>query len=386
MDQHSAAVQESHDLTRRALAHIEANTLDIAADIWTESRGAFVSQERFEADRAMLLGVPHVIAWAGEIAEPGQYITKDVMGIPVLVARSRTGELRAFVNGCAHRGAQVADGRGTTRIFTCPYHGWTYGLDGRLTGAPAKAMFAGAELDKRRLVELPVSDRHGLVTVGLSADVGVDAHLDSAALPLAGYGFSHTHHFETRRFELATNWKLCVNVNFEGYHFPYVHADSLAPMVTNNSPCDTFGQHARWAFPFRDIVQFADRPSKEWPDQFFGTSVFGLFPSCVLVEAPGTSQMLRIYPGARPGECVAYLSYGTPSAVETEAEREWHSNGMEATCLVLRDEDFPMAESCQRGLDGGVGQVVFGRNEPLLHHFASAWQQALLTTNLAAAH
>ncbi len=112
--------QESLDLTRRVLKHFENDTLDTTDDVWREPRGAYVEQDRFVADVEMLRSVPHVIAWAGEVAAPGQYTTKDVMDVPVLVARGKDGVLRAFINGCAHRGAQGADGCGKTRMLQCP--------------------------------------------------------------------------------------------------------------------------------------------------------------------------------------------------------------------------------------------------------------------------
>ncbi|WP_081290784.1 aromatic ring-hydroxylating oxygenase subunit alpha [Mycobacterium asiaticum] len=368
--------QESLELTRRVLKHLENDTLDTVEDVWHEPREAFVDRDHFEAEVAMLRRVPHVIGWAGEVATPGQYTTKDVMGVPILVVRGREGALRGFVNGCAHRGAQVADGCGTARMFTCPYHGWTYGTDGRLTGAPARKMFAGS-LEGRGLIPLPVSEHAGLITVGLAPGTDIDDALGELAEPLSQYDFGTRHHAETRRFEIATNWKLAVGVNFEGYHFPYVHADTLDPIACNNSVCDSYGRHNRWAFPFRDIVNLADVPESDWPEQFFGTVVYGLFPSCVLIEAPASCQMLRVYPGRNPGECVVYITYGSPTPITTDQEREWYRMSMEAVCNVLCNQDFPMAEACQRGLEGGVAEVLFGRNEPMLHHLASVWRQAL---------
>lgn len=368
--------QESLELTRRVLKHLENDTLDTVEDVWCEPRAAFVDRDHFDAEVAMLRRVPHVIGWAGEVAAPGQYTTKDVLGVPVLLVRGRDATLRAFVNGCAHRGAQVASGCGSARIFTCPYHGWTYDTGGRLTGAPARKMFAGA-LDGRGLVPLPVSEHAGLITVGLTAGTDVDEALGEIAEPLSQYDFGTRQHAETRRFEIAANWKLAVGVNFEGYHFPYVHADTLDPIASNNSVCDRYGRHNRWAFPFRDIVNWVDSPESDWPDQFFGTVVYGLFPSCVLIEAPASYQMLRVYPRRNPGDCVVYITYGSPTPITTDQEREWYRMSMDAVCNVLCNQDFPMAEACQRGLEGGVAEVVFGRNEPMLHHLAWAWRQAL---------
>ncbi|RDH79623.1 hypothetical protein DVS77_05225 [Mycolicibacterium moriokaense] len=368
--------QEALDLTRRVLKHFENGSLDVADDVWREPREAYVDQTRFEADLRMLRSVPHVIGWTGEVATPGAYTTKDVMGIPVLVVRGKNGVLRAFLNGCAHRGAQVAADCGTATLFTCPYHGWAYGLDGRLAGTPARKMFSGA-LDGRGLIPLPVSEAAGLIVVGLGSGVDVADPFGDIAEPLGQYDFATRHHAETRRFDVATNWKIAVDVNFEGYHFPYVHSDTLDPIASNNSVYDIFGRHNRWAFPFRDIVNYRDESETDWPDQFFGTVVYGLFPSCVLIEAPASYQMLRIYPGRTPGDSVVYVTYGSPAPITTDDERQWYRLSMDAVCNVLFNQDFPMAEACQRGLEAGVADVVFGRNEPMLHHLAAVRRQAV---------
>jgi phenylpropionate dioxygenase-like ring-hydroxylating dioxygenase large terminal subunit len=364
-------------MTERVLAHIAHDTLDIADGVWREPRDAFVSAERLEAERGMMCRVPHVIGWAGEISRPGDFTTKDVLGVPVLVVRDRAGEVRAFVNGCAHRGAQVAAGSGNANRLTCPYHGWTYGLDGCLAGAPSRKMFDGANLETRGLIPLPVSVRAGLISVGLEAGVDAGSCLDGVEEALAGFRFAEYEHVETRRFDLAANWKLAVDVNFEGYHFPFLHRNSIDPFVSNNSVCDTFGRHARWAFPFRDIVRLNDLPQDEWPPYFDGTVVYLLFPSCVLIELPQGPQLFRVYPGKAPGESIVYVSQGSAAPVRTDEERAANRATMQGLCALLRDEDFPAAEACQRGLEAGVDHVVFGRNEPMLQHLAATWNDSL---------
>lgn len=365
-------------LTERVLQRTEQESLDLADDVWTEERSSFVDQDRHEADLRMLLRQPHVIGWAGEVAAANSYTTKEVLGIPVLVARSRDGQLRAFLNSCAHRGAQVATGCGRALRLSCPYHGWTYTLDGRLAGAPSRQMFEGLDLESTALRPLPVSEKHGLITVGLSPEVDLEGHLDDLADAFEGYDYGNFVHFDSIRYEVNANWKLAVDINFEGYHFPYAHRDTLDLFVSNHSVVDTFGRHCRWAFPFRDIVDLAPKPREEWPDEFHGTVVFGVFPSTVLVQSSGTAQMMRIYPADKPGESIVHLHYALNEAIPEGDDdlRAFQEAGWEGTKLVLAEEDIPQAEACQRGIAAGMERVVFGRNEPLLQHLAKHWQEA----------
>jgi nitrite reductase/ring-hydroxylating ferredoxin subunit len=361
-------------LAERLRAQIEKEAPQVGVDVCRIAREEYVSPRRLEADKAMFRRVPHVIGWAGEVASPGTYIARDVMGVPVLVTRAQDGRLRAFINACSHRGAAVAQGCGAARRFVCRYHAWTYELDGRLSGVPDRSMFDGVDLDALGLRPLPVSERAGLISVGLAADVDVEAYLDEVEHLLVDHDFATRSHYASRRFDLKTNWKLAVSVNFEGYHFKVLHRKTVDKVATNYSIYDLFGPHALWVFPFRQ-VELGDKV-QAWPFDFSATAVYFLFPSCILVEAPSVTLMLRVYPGDTPGDCTVYMETGSVRPILTDADRAQCEAAHAGTAAVLDDEDFPQAESCQKGLEAGVPNVIFGRSEAILHHLAQQWRQA----------
>lgn len=367
----------SADLTRRVLSLIEQDSLDLADATITVPTDVFTSQERFDADREMMQRVPHVVGWAGEIPEQGDYTTKDVAGTSVLLVHGSNGELNAFVNACAHRGAAVASGCGHAARFTCPYHAWSYDGEGQLVGVPSRNMFDPTVVEGLGLKPLPVRQVAGLLVVALDPTVSLDGVLAEAEPVLAAYGFERYAHAETATLRVQSNWKFVVDVNFEGYHFPSLHKTTLAPYCTNNSAFDTYGPHCRWAFPFRDITKLADSAEEHWPQRFTGTVVYGLLPSTVLVEGVSSSQMIRIYPGERPGESVVHLSMGRHVPIETDEVLEQCRQGLEAALAVLRDEDFPAAEQCQHGAEHALASIVVGRNEPLLQHLHQQWDAML---------
>lgn len=365
------------ELTRRVLRLVEAETLELAdgtVEVLTE---VFTSQDRFEADRAMMARVPHVVGWGGEIRSPGDYTTKDVAGTSVLLVRGEAGEVRAFVNACAHRGTAVASGCGHAARFTCPYHSWSYDREGRLVGLPSRDMFDPSVVEGLGLVPLPAREVAGLLVVALDPANSLDGAFAEVEATLEAYGFDDYGHVETATLHLEMNWKLAVDVNFEGYHFPFLHKATLAPYCTNNSAFDTFGPHCMWAFPFRDIVQLAGVPEETWPERFTGTVVYGMLPSTVLIEGVSSSQMLRAYPGDSPGTCVVHLSQGRHHPIETDEELRAGRDGLQAALDVLRDEDFPAAEQCQHGAERALRNIVLGRNEPLLQHLHRGWDAAI---------
>jgi choline monooxygenase len=157
-----------------------------------------------------------------EVERPGAYFTLDLAGEPLVVVRGQDGALRAFVNVCRHRGSVVARGAGVARSLNCPYHGWVYGLDGRLTGGPPE--FEGVECFDRARSGLP---RVRVETFGPFVFVNLDpaapplseALGDIPAPPPAGA----RPIIERRVYEVECNWKLYVDNYLEGYHVPHVH-------------------------------------------------------------------------------------------------------------------------------------------------------------------
>jgi carnitine monooxygenase subunit len=364
-------------VTKRVLDCVDTDSLETTGDIRREPATVFTDPERFAAEQDMLRQVPHVVGWAGEVRNPGDYTTKDVNGIPVLIVRDESGTLRAFINACTHRGGRVAADCGHALRFTCGYHAWSFKTDGTLAGIPSKEMFSGVDQITLGLRALPVSERAGLLTVGLDSTVDVDHLLDTLDEHLSGFDFADYEHVETRTLRVSANWKLAVDVNFEGYHFAHLHRKSLFPFLTNNSVFDTFGPHCRWAFPMRTISELRQTPEDEWPERFSGGVVYGLFPSCVLLESEVSATMIRVYPGAVPGQAVVHVSEAALTPIVDETVREARTFALDITCAVLRDEDFPAAEQCQQGVEHALSHIVIGKNEPLVQHWHDRWQAAL---------
>lgn len=165
--------------------------------------------------------------WVGhaqDVAKPGDFITFTYADEPILVTRDQAGELHAFSNVCRHRGAIVAHGSGTCRSFTCPYHSWTYGLDGELLGAPEMNGVEKFDPNQFGLRALKVEDWYGNIMV----------NFDPECLPLSTVVGDLDHLFQKydtrdlvvtsrRVYEIPCNWKMLVENNMEAYHFLGTH-------------------------------------------------------------------------------------------------------------------------------------------------------------------
>ncbi|MEO6123944.1 MAG: aromatic ring-hydroxylating dioxygenase subunit alpha [Ilumatobacteraceae bacterium] len=370
------------EITRRIVERIRQGSLDTAAHAMSEPASVFTDPVQFERERtAFFRRGAHVVGWEGEVAEPNSFTTKDVAGLPVLITRDGDGELHAFRNVCTHRGARVADGCGVARRLTCPYHAWTFDTAGNLAGQPDSWAFDGIERATLGLMPLPLASVHGLLVVGLADDVDPAAELASIAPQLSGYSYATHQVICHHNWTLQANWKIAFDVNLEGYHIAALHRATLANLVVNHAIHDTFGRHARWGFPTRAAMSMVDMPEASWPEPAPLTVVHTFFPSCVVLETPVSSQMFRIYPGRHVGESRVELTEASIRPVQSDDERAARMQGAEFAELVVGQEDFPVAEQCQRGAESGLSRFVFGTVEPMLQHWHTTWREALEASN-----
>jgi phenylpropionate dioxygenase-like ring-hydroxylating dioxygenase large terminal subunit len=161
-----------------------------------------------------------------EVAEPGRYAVFDLMRDSIVVVRGRDGELRGFQNVCRHRGARLVDEAGSCRgLITCPYHGWSYGLDGSLAGVPSDASFPGLDKADYGLNRVDLEVFHGLVFVRIAGDgPGVAEMWGELADLIAPYGIEEMVPSDQSRTEVwESNWKVAVDNNLENYHVPIGH-------------------------------------------------------------------------------------------------------------------------------------------------------------------
>ncbi len=165
---------------------------------------------------------------ASSLAEPGEYITCDLAGEPVVVLRDRDGALRAMSNVCRHRMSTLLEGRGKVRSIVCPYHAWTYNLDGSLRGAPAMTLNEGFCKDNYQLPTVRCEEWLGWVFVTLNPDCPpVAERLAEVEAMVGDYDMTNYQEmfFETHLWD--TNWTILAENFMESYHLPVLHAGTI---------------------------------------------------------------------------------------------------------------------------------------------------------------
>jgi len=205
---------------RRVFAHLDAGTTDRAPDVMRNPIGIYTDPGRFEAEMARIFRRKTLLAClSGRLPGPGSYLAEDLAGVPVLLMRGEDGAARAFLNSCRHRGTRLLDGAGAVRrAFACPYHGWTYGVDGRLTGVPDQEAFEGVDLADCTLATLPCTEAEGLIWIRLSREAPPDPgeSLDGLAAEFAGYRLAGYHHYASHRMSNDRHVRLYADGRVEG--------------------------------------------------------------------------------------------------------------------------------------------------------------------------
>ncbi|HSB53636.1 MAG TPA: aromatic ring-hydroxylating dioxygenase subunit alpha [Gemmatimonadales bacterium] len=225
--------------TPRKLAHEGQRTLPQA--YFTDP--AILAQEQ---ERLLLNGWV-AVGRAEQVASPGQYFLADVAGQSIIVLRDRGGVIRAFYNVCAHRGSQLCEEHQGqfSETLQCPYHAWTYALDGRLVGAPSTSDLAGFSKADWPLRPVAVGCWEGFLFLNLSPrPEPFERYMAPVWSRFARFGSEHLRLGRTIEYTVHANWKLIVQNYSECYHCALVH-----PELTRLTP-PTAGENDLTEGPF----------------------------------------------------------------------------------------------------------------------------------------
>ncbi|TNE33946.1 MAG: aromatic ring-hydroxylating dioxygenase subunit alpha [Alphaproteobacteria bacterium] len=361
-----AMILSDSDVIDRIFSHIDAKTTDLGETVWREPVENYQSDKRFKAEIDMLRRLPVPFCPSAALPEKGSFVARTAALTPLVAVRGDDGVVRAFRNSCRHRGMTVADGNGCARAFVCPYHAWTYGLDGNLKHIPGQEGFPEVDMSAHGLVPVTTEERGGLVFITQEAPLSNGA-LD--ALPELLNPKQDL--FDQTEITDNANWKLIAETSMEGYHIKSLHNRTFYPYGLNNiNVVENFGTNSRIIFPFRRINKLRDIPKEERRINGMATYVYQLFPNTHVSVLSNHTQLIVLEP-VSPTETRSIVyrmrnlnADGTPVDLEV-AKRDAvfvKSSGIE--------EDRDAARTIQAGLNSKANShFTFGYFEKAIVHF-----------------
>jgi phenylpropionate dioxygenase-like ring-hydroxylating dioxygenase large terminal subunit len=379
--------QDQIRLLKRLLHYVDTKTTALADAPWRNDVSVYTDPAHAAREQQTLFRQhPILMGFASEWATPGAFRTHDYAGVPIIVARSRDGKLRAFLNVCRHRGAKVALGYGQARLFVCPYHAWTYDLTGKVMGIPDERCFPGVRHERSSLTVLPLCEKHGLVWViptpapDSVTHFDIDPWLAGLGPELASFGFGSWSFYDKRVIPETMNWKILVDTFHEGYHIGFLHRESLKEVLHGNvTDFEAFGLNHRLVMPRKKLERLKAEPEESWDLMWNSTLIYALFPNTLLMVQGDHVELARVFPSeGRVDRAVMDLALYVPKAPVTQEERTHWDKNMQLVLDVVTGEDFPAGRTIQIGLSSGAQtHVVYGRNEPAMIHYHQSMRAAL---------
>jgi choline monooxygenase len=337
---------------------------------WTLPAAWYSDTAVLEAERARIFTSTWQYAgWTEQVAQPGSFFASTAGHIPVVVTRTRAGELRGFVNVCRHRGHVVAQGSGCRETLQCPYHAWTYELDGSLRKAPRSERDPSFDPTELSLLPLSVDTWGPFVFVNPDADDAplaetlgdVPRLVAESGLDIDGVRF-HSHH----EWEQPVNWKVALENYLECYHCPVAHPGFSK--VIDVDP-DSYRLRADGATSSQvGPVRAAPRAGGYDPSGDVTQSQYHfVWPNTTINIAPGPQNVsIERWVPVDVRTTVEVTDYFFGADVSEERIQEV----IEFDTQVAQ-EDVALVEQVQKGLDSGAvtqGRLM-GDSEQLIAHF-----------------
>jgi len=298
---------------------------------------------------------------ADALHAPGDYLTMEISGEPILVLRDRDGQLRAMSNVCRHRMSTLLEGRGNTRAIVCPYHAWTYNLDGTLRGAPAMTLNDSFCKEQIALPSVRCEIWLGWIMVTLNPDAPPPSERLVAVSDLIG-PFQMENYVESFReeFRWATNWKVLAKNFMESYHLPVCHAGTIGghvDLLKMSCPegLPAFNYHSILKNDALDLALAHPANTRLQGEQRRTTWLLSIYPSLMITLSPGYFWYLSLTPEG-PGHVHVVFGGGLAPDYAADPASAGHFGRLKALLDAVNIEDKGCVERVYRGLCAGLAE------------------------------
>lgn len=371
------------DIFRRLLVQVESGESPMAEGQAVIPVDNYLSEERFLKEQSLIFRrYPLIAGHISDLDKPGKTLRHEGYGLPMLLSRGQDDKVRAFLNVCRHRGMRLQSEHVCQRkTLVCPYHGWTYNLDGSLKHVPHSEFFPDMDMSEFGLVELPCEVKNGLIWVlpTEGCDLDVVDWLGGISDDLSILGLDKFVQYRQVSGLYKSNWKLIIDAFLEAYHVKVLHRNSVYPFfIDSMAVSDQVKRHMRSFIARRKITEATELPPDQWDFREHCSVSHYLFPNTILVHHPDYSSVLTFYPTA--ADEMRWVHHMLiPEDRHTEAEQDhWENTFQLIHKTVFEAEDVDAAVQIQAGLKSGANRnITLGRMEYTIEQFHNSLQQAI---------
>ncbi|MEH6611304.1 MAG: aromatic ring-hydroxylating dioxygenase subunit alpha [Halioglobus sp.] len=362
-------------LADRALAHFTDKTTDQAESTMEIPLSAYRDPDRYAAEiERVFKHLPLAAALSLELPEAGNYRAMTLLGVPLLLVRGEDMRVRAMLNVCSHRGAQLCEeGAGSRRRITCPYHAWSYDHKGNLVDRYGGNTFGEIDSDKYGLTRLHCEEKSGIVWVSLTLGEAfdIDDWLGDFGDELDTLDLANWHMHEQRDIA-GPGWKVTMDGYLEAYHHQLVHRETVGKYTVGNLlVLDTYGPHQRLTFGRKSLHDLASQPRDQWQPEEHIRLIHSGFPNLSISGILGDHCLVsQVFPGETPTTTLTRQTVLVAKKPETAEQIEATEAFSALTLKAVQNEDYGIGFSIQSGLDSGANNhFLFGRNEPAVQNY-----------------
>ena len=347
-------------MTKDPLAELRANVSVPFAQAHAMPKSVYTDPAFLALEMAHVFRAGWLCAGRAEtLKEPGDYLTMQIAGEPVLILRDSDGALRGMSNVCRHRMSTLLTGRGHVRSIVCPYHAWTYNLDGTLRGAPAMGLNEAFCKDQIALPPIRVENWLGWIMVTLNPDAPAASVALKDLEHLVSYLDMATY-AETFReeFRWNTNWKVLAENFMESYHLPVCHAGTIGgavDLMKMTCPEGTLAYNYHYIVKNDTVPLSLAHPGNTTlhGDQRRLTWLLAIYPSLLITLTPGYFWYLALTPDGTDHVNVLFGG-GMSAEWMQDPDAAAHLDTVKALLDAVNIEDKGCTEKVYRGLSSSM--------------------------------